>query len=268
MTRSSGPEITINDLTVDYPTSTGPVRALDGLSCSIKAGTITVVSGPSGSGKTTLLSCLAALLTPTSGSITVGSTQVHELTNKQKVEFRRRRVGIVFQAFNLLPSLTAEQNVMAPLLAAGSTRKQATIRAQVLLHRVGLSDRCDHRPGQLSGGQQQRVSLARALANDPDLLLADEPTANLDYANVDGVLSMFERLAEHGVTIVVATHDARIEPLADTVMSVSKPRASDDQPNEAFGLSPSALLVRRSEPFDQGPAIDLRSPEDVSIPTP
>ena len=177
------------------------------------AGSLVLLLGPSGSGKTTLLSCLAAILSPTAGAITFGDTDIAALAGNERTQFRRRTVGIVFQAFNLVPSLTATENVLAPLLAAGVARAPAAKRAAELIERVDLGHRRDFRPGELSGGQQQRVAIARALVHDPPLLLADEPTAHLDHAQVEGVLELLAGLMDGERVMVIATHDARVHAL-------------------------------------------------------
>lgn len=213
-------DLVVRDLVVEFDSGPYKVRPLDELSFTVPDGSLAVLLGPSGCGKTTLLSCLGGILTPTSGSITYGDLAISGLTPSQLTEYRQKDVGIVFQAFNLLPSLTATENVMAPLVAAGVGRSKSRARALELLERVGLSDRVNHLPGQLSGGQQQRVSLARALVHDAPLLIADEPTASLDYIQVETVLRLLRELAQEGRVIVVATHDDRLIPLADEIIEM------------------------------------------------
>ena len=167
-----------------------------------------------------MLSCLAGILTPTSGEIRLGGDVISGLGGAALTDYRRRTVGIVFQSFNLVPSLTATENVAAPLRAAGVTREAARQRAAGLLEEVSLSDRATHYPSKLSGGQQQRVAIARALAHDPPIVLADEPTAHLDYVQVEAVLRLIRSLAEPGRSVVVATHDDRMLPLADVVIEM------------------------------------------------
>src|SRR5262249_46530086 len=168
-----------HNLVVEYSSGGNAIRPIDGLNLEVDAGSLTVLLGPSGCGKTTLLSCLGGLLTPTSGRITIGDVDVTALNRRAMSKYRRRHVGIVFQALHLLPSMTALENVRVPLRSAGHSRRAARQRAEELLIRVGLQDRMTHRPGDLSGGQQQRVAVARAIALDPPLILADEPTAHL-----------------------------------------------------------------------------------------
>src|SRR5512133_2275177 len=182
-----GADLAIRDLVIEYSSGGYRVRPIDGLNLDAGSGELVLLLGASGCGKTTLLSVCAAILTPTSGSVRVGDTEVVGLKGAALTEYRRKTVGIVFQAFNLVPSLTAVENVMVPLRAAGMPRKQAKARAIELLERVDLGERLDHRPSGMSGGQQQRVAIARALAHDPPVLLADEPTAHLDYIQVEGV---------------------------------------------------------------------------------
>jgi len=222
-------DLEINDLTVEYSSGGYVVRPIDGLQLHARSGEMVLLLGPSGCGKTTLLSCLAGILTPTAGRIRFGDTVVSDLSGDALTEYRRRTVGIVFQAFNLIPSLTALENVQVPLLAERSAGRTASNRAQTLLERVGLSDRTHHRPGDLSGGQQQRVAIARALAYDPPLLLADEPTAHLDYIQVDSVLRILREIAEPGRVVVVATHDDRMVPLADRVVELAPKTAVNEE---------------------------------------
>lgn len=245
-------DLRISDLVIEYTTGSGePIRPIHGLSLEIPAGSLVVVLGPSGCGKTTLLSCLGGILSPTSGQIQFGATDVTALSRREITSYRRRTVGIVFQAFNLVPSLTALENVMVPMWAAGWTQWSATERARDLLTRVGLADRTHHRPGQLSGGQQQRVAVARALALDPPLILADEPTAQLDLVRAGEVVQLLRVLAAGDRVVVVATHDTRIVPLADIVIQLS-PTTAPARPKQApVRLGPGAVLL------EQGTVEDL-----------
>jgi putative ABC transport system ATP-binding protein len=220
-------DLVVIDLTVEYSSADYIIRPLDRFSMRAGDGSLVLLCGPSGCGKTTLLSCLGAMLHPSAGSIRHGNTDITTLSGPALTDFRRHGVGIVFQAFNLVPSLDATENVMVPLRAAGLSRSKARERAVELLRRVGLGDRMHHRPGDLSGGQQQRVAIARALALDPPLLLADEPTAHLDYVQVEGVLRLIRSLAEPGRVVIVSTHDDRMLPLADQVIELA-PRAGLD----------------------------------------
>lgn len=210
--------IIVDQLVVEYVTEGYRIRALDALTFKAPPGEIVALLGPSGSGKTTLLSCLAGILTPTSGRIEVNGLDLTALTVSALNDYRRTQVGIVFQAFNLIPSLTARENVAAPLLAAGVKARAALARADELLDVVGMADRTRHRPGQLSGGQQQRVAIARALVHDPPVVLADEPTANLDYVQAEAIVGLLRDLRAQGRTILISTHDQRIVPIADAVV--------------------------------------------------
>jgi putative ABC transport system ATP-binding protein len=217
------PALRIEDLTIEYVQAGYTVRPVDGMN-EAADGELVLLLGPSGSGKTTLLLCLAGLLSPTSGRVAVGDTEVTALDGPVLAEYRRNGVGIVFQAFNLIPSLTARENVAAPMRLAGTRRRDANARAEQLLELVGLKDRMRHRPGELSGGEQQRVAIARALVHDAPLIVADEPTAHLDYVQVETVLNLIRQLAVFGRLLIVATHDDRLTPLADRVIDLTPER--------------------------------------------
>ena len=238
----------VRDLTVEYVSGGYTIRPIDKLSFEAKDGELVVLLGPSGCGKTTLLSALAGLLRPTSGEITYTTSDVGELRHHELREYRRHTAGIIFQAFNLIPSLTARGNVMVPLRIDGMSRRDARSRAGELLELVGLGERASHRPSQMSGGQQQRVAIARALAHDPPLLLADEPTAHLDHVQVEGVLRLLRSLAAPGRTIVVATHDDRVTQLADRVIELSPDfDGQPEQPPEELYLSPGTILYEMGD---------------------
>jgi len=238
-------------LVVEYASGSNTIRPIDGLNLELEPGSLTILLGPSGCGKTTLLSCLGGLLTPTSGRITVGDVNVTALNRRAMTQYRRHQVGIVFQAFNLVPSLTALENVLVPLRAAGVSRRAARERAQELLTRVGLQDRMTHRPGDLSGGQQQRVAVARAIALDPPLILADEPTAHLDYLQVEEMLRLIRELATGDRMVVVATHDPRLLPLADRVIEMAPATTLVNRAHETIQLEAGTVL------FEQGALSDL-----------
>ena len=199
-------DLAVQDLTIEYTSGDYTLRPVDELSFRVPSGSLALLLGPSGCGKSTLLSCLAGILTPSGGTIMAGETDVTALRGKELADYRRATVGIVFQAFNLIPSLSALENVAAPMRVSGQ-RAGRHARAVELLERVGLADRIRHRPGQLSGGQQQRVAIARAIVGKPIVLLADEPTGNLDSAMGDEVMGILEKLNREGTTIVMVTHD-------------------------------------------------------------
>jgi putative ABC transport system ATP-binding protein len=235
-------DLVINQLTVEYDTGSYPVRPLDQFTTTVPDGSLAVLLGPSGCGKTTLLSCLSGILTPTSGSIRYGKVEITGLSSRELTRYRQQDVGIVFQAFNLVASLRAVENVMAPLRAAGVGPSESRQRAEQLLTDVGLGERMDHRPSQLSGGQKQRVSLARALAHDPPLIIADEPTASLDYVQVEGVLRLLRELAAPGRVVVVATHDDRLLPLADDIVEMTPKFRDEGDEVPVTYLEPGELL--------------------------
>lgn len=198
------------DLNKIYPMGETEVRALSGLNVSIPAGSFTVIMGPSGSGKSTLLYLIGGLDWPTSGNILVGGEEIATMDENALAEYRRNKVGFIFQSFNLVANMTAEANVAFPLRFAGVKKKARVERAEVLMEQVGLKDRIGHKPTELSGGQQQRVAIARALINDPPLILADEPTGNLDSTSGMAIINLLDQLRQAGKTILIATHDPRM----------------------------------------------------------
>src|SRR5246500_4900570 len=238
-------DLSIQDLVVEYSSGGYALRPINGLNLDVAAGSLVILLGPSGCGKTTLLSCLGGILRPKSGAIKVGGVNVTTLDGRALAKYRRDDVGIVFQAFNLVPSLTALENVMVPLRAGGMSRAASRQRAEELLARVNLAERMKHRPGDLSGGQQQRVAVARAIALEPPLILADEPTAHLDFIQVEEVLRLIRSLAEGERVVVVATHDSRILPMADHVIELAPAVASMNRPPETVRLEAGDLLFEQ-----------------------
>jgi len=206
--------IEIADLKKVYVMGEEEVPALAGVSLSIARGEYVAVIGPSGSGKSTLMNILGGLDRPTSGTYGFEGEDVGDFSDDELADFRRRRIGFVFQSFQLLPRLTALQNVELPMIYAGVGRSERRARATELLERVGLGSRMGHKPTQLSGGQQQRVAIARSLANRPDLLLADEPTGALDTHTGEEVLKLFGELNADGLTLAVVTHDPEVAEMA------------------------------------------------------
>jgi len=201
-----------------YPTGTTAVSALDGVTLEVRRGEFLAVMGPSGSGKSTLLNILAGLERPTRGSIVVDGVDLSAMNEVTLASYRREKVGMIFQAFNLLPRYRVVENVALPLVFAGIPREQRLARARAVLDRLGMGPRADHRPSQLSGGEMQRTAIARALVTDPSLLLADEPTGNLDSANGEALLAVLEELHARGQTVVLVTHDAGIASHAQRVV--------------------------------------------------
>ncbi|HEX7945356.1 MAG TPA: ABC transporter ATP-binding protein [Phenylobacterium sp.] len=206
--------IEIKDLRKVYIMGEEEVPALAGVSLGITRGEYVAVIGPSGSGKSTLMNILGGLDRPTSGQYTFEGEDVAHFSDDQLADFRRRRIGFVFQSFQLLPRLTALQNVELPMVYAGLPPAERHARAAELLERVGLGARKSHKPTQLSGGQQQRVAIARSLANRPDLLLADEPTGALDTKTSEDVLELFSELNREGLTLAIVTHDPEVAVVA------------------------------------------------------
>ncbi len=255
-------DLSVQNLVVEYSSGGYAVRPLDGFSLDVAAGSLVILLGPSGCGKTTLLSCLGGILRPTDGAIKFGNVDVTSLDAKGLSKYRRETVGIVFQAFNLVPSLTALENVMVPLRSAGMSRHAAHERAEQLLARVGLEDRATHRPSDLSGGQQQRVAVARAIALDPPLILADEPTAHLDFIQVEEVLRLIRELASGDRMVVVATHDSRILPLADRVVELVPDFAESNRPPSTVRLESGDVLF---EEGTMGDCIYVVSEGEVEI---
>jgi putative ABC transport system ATP-binding protein len=213
------PAIETHDLHLHYGKGSTAVRALDGVDLTIGEGEMVAIMGASGSGKSTLLHVVGALESPTSGTVSVGGRHYEGLDDKALTELRRDHIGFVFQFFNLLPSLTAEENVTLPAVIAKRHDSEIRARARELIARVGLADRADHLPAELSGGQQQRVSIARALLLSPELVLADEPTGNLDSKSGHEVLRVLRELNEQeGHTVVMVTHDPAAAAVAERIL--------------------------------------------------
>jgi putative ABC transport system ATP-binding protein len=220
--------IQIEDLTKTYVMGEEIVTALDGVSLSIFRGEIIAIIGPSGSGKSTLMNILGGLDRPSRGRYRFEGDEVAHFSDDQLADFRNRRIGFVFQSFQLLPRLSALQNVDLPMVYSGAAPRARRERAAELLERVGLGSRMGHRPNQLSGGQQQRVAIARSLANQPDLLLADEPTGALDSATGIEVLALFQKLNTEGLTVVLVTHDRGVADAARRRIAFRDGRVTED----------------------------------------
>jgi putative ABC transport system ATP-binding protein len=232
---NASPLISLCNVTRKFPAPGGSFTALDDVSLTIDKGAFAVVMGQSGSGKSTMLGLLSGIDRPTSGSVTVGDTAVNQLSERDMSAWRGKAVGIVFQFFQLLPTLTAAENVMLPMDFCSTwpvaERRQ---RALALLDRLGIADQADKFPSKLSGGQQQRAAIARALANEPDVLLADEPTGNLDSRTAASILELFASLAQEGQTVVMVTHETSALALASRAITLSDGRiTSDERPANA-----------------------------------
>jgi putative ABC transport system ATP-binding protein len=227
------PAVVASAVTREYGEGESAVHALRGVSLEVPVGQFTAVMGPSGSGKSTLMHLLAGLDTPTKGTVHIGGEDITKMSDKQLTKLRRRHIGFVFQQFNLLPTLTAEENILLPLSIAG--RKPASDVVDSLIERVGLGGRLDHRPSELSGGQQQRVAIARALVSQPTVLFADEPTGNLDSTSGAEVLSLLREAVElDGQTTLMVTHDPLAASIADRVLFLADGRVVADlaEPSE------------------------------------
>jgi putative ABC transport system ATP-binding protein len=214
-----------------YDSGAIQVEALRDIDLVVRPREFVAIVGPSGSGKSTLLNLVGCLDTPTAGSYRLDGEEVAELDVDQLADIRNRKVGFVFQNFNLLPQITAYENIEMPLLFKGAGTRERRERVEELLAQVGLSDRGHHKPTELSGGQMQRVAVARALACDPALILADEPTGNLDTSSGQDVMGLFERLAEQGRTIVLITHDAALARRTKRIVRIQDGRIVEDRPN-------------------------------------
>jgi putative ABC transport system ATP-binding protein len=225
----SEPIIRIRDLTRHYEMGTETVQALRGVSLDIGRNEYVAIMGPSGSGKSTMMNMIGCLDTPTSGEYWLNGQEVSKLTDDQLARVRNKEIGFVFQTFNLLPRATSLHNVELPLVYAGVSAKERRNRATAALRRVGLGDRMDHRPNELSGGQRQRVAIARALVNEPSILLADEPTGNLDSTTSEEIMQVFSELHRQGQTVIMVTHEADIAAHAERTVVLRDGRVETDR---------------------------------------
>jgi putative ABC transport system ATP-binding protein len=233
----AAPVIALHDVRKVYRSGSLEVEALRGVSLDIGHGEYVAVMGPSGSGKSTLMHIVGCLDVPTDGSYRLAGEDVGAMSEDELADVRNRRIGFVFQQFNLLPSLTALRNVELPLAYAGVPRHERRERAVAALDRVDLGDRVEHRPGELSGGQQQRVAVARALVTEPDLILADEPTGNLDSASTQDMLGLLRDLHATGRTIVLITHEAEVAAQARRVVRFRDGQVVEDAPTAAGSIA-------------------------------
>ncbi|NUR89729.1 MAG: ABC transporter ATP-binding protein [Nonomuraea sp.] len=252
---SGNPVLRVRGLRVEYPGEAGPVHALRGVDLDVPRSSFVAIMGPSGSGKTTLLHSAAGLQRPTSGSVELDGQDLGALDQTGLARLRRRRVGFVFQSFNLLPALSATDNVELPLRL--DSRPADPGRTASLLARVGLGNRGGHRPDQLSGGQKQRVAVARALITDPEVVFADEPTGALDIRSAREVLRLLRELADHGQTIIMVTHDPVAASYSDAVLFLADGRIVDrlHRPTAQQVAGRMAVLVESAEQAANGAAV-------------
>jgi putative ABC transport system ATP-binding protein len=240
--------IVAEDLSKVYELGGQELRALDHVSVSVAQGELVAIMGASGSGKSTLMNILGCLDRPTSGRYILSGRDVSQLGRSQLAQVRNRTIGFVFQSFNLLARTTAQENVELPLVYAGVSRSERTLRSRAALERVGLADRMDHLPSQLSGGQQQRVAIARAIVNEPKLLLADEPTGNLDSKTSESVMALFQELWQVGLTIAFVTHDSDVAAYASRVLVIHDGHILSDQRQTPVLANPLLVPTRPAAP--------------------
>lgn len=269
----------VTDLYRIYRMGQEKIAAVDGISLQVEAGEILCLQGPSGSGKSTLLHMMAGLDRPSKGSIVIGKTHIEKLGENQLALFRQRHIGFIFQSYYLIPTLTAIENVTLPLMFCGMSHKKRSRKARELLEAVGLKDRMYHKPNQMSGGQQQRVSIARAFANDPKIVFADEPTGNLDTHTTYEMMNLMTRLArDRNQTLIIVTHDMEISEYASRIVKIrdgriegillhDKPRGAappppteDGAPEEPLAVNDTANVQRAAD----GMAEESRTADDTA----
>jgi len=219
--------IDLKDIYKIYQMGSTQINALDGLECKIEKGEYVALMGPSGSGKSTLMNIIGCLDTPTRGVYSLNGTNVSDMTDDDLASIRNVEIGFVFQSFNLLPRKSAIENVSLPLVYAGVSKKERIERAQTVLEKVGLGDRADHKPNELSGGQRQRVAIARALINNPSIVLADEPTGNLDSKSSLEIMNLFNEIHQDGNTVVMVTHEEDIAKYAKRTIRMIDGKLAD-----------------------------------------
>ncbi len=241
------PLIDIDDITKIYQMGSEEVRALDGVTLDVEEGEYMAIMGPSGSGKSTLMNMIGCLDTPTSGTYFLNGANVGTMTDDELAEIRNREIGFVFQTFNLLPRVDCMQNAELPLIYAGMPRAERRERAAEALRNVGLGDRMDHRPNELSGGQRQRVAVARALVNRPSIILADEPTGNLDTETGDEIMRLFEALYRQGNTLLVVTHEEEIAHHARRIIRLRDGKLVNDDKVDRPALEGIEITVGQME---------------------
>lgn len=220
--------IKLRDITRNFPLGNEVVKVLKGIDLDIERGEYVALMGPSGSGKSTLMNLLGCLDTPTSGNYELNGKDVSNMTDDELAEIRNKEIGFVFQTFNLLPRTTALENVALPMIYAGKTKRERIERATEVLADVGLADRMDHKPNQLSGGQRQRVAVGRALVNNPTIILADEPTGNLDSKTSDEIMNLFNQIHAAGNTVILVTHEEAIAENAHRIIRLRDGKIESD----------------------------------------
>ena len=220
--------IDLKNIIRNFQLGSQTVHVLKGIDLTIKKGEYVALMGPSGSGKSTLMNLLGCLDTPTSGSYLIANRDVSKMNDNQLADVRNKEIGFVFQTFNLIPRQTALQNVALPLVYAGEKKEQRISRAKKVLDEVGLSDRITHKPNQLSGGQRQRVAIARALVNSPSIILADEPTGNLDSTTSNEIMKLFEEIHKNGNTLIIVTHEEEIAQHANRIIRLKDGEIESD----------------------------------------
>ena len=248
--------IDIRDITKVYEMGEEKVHALSGVSLGVERGEYVAIMGPSGSGKSTLMNLIGCLDTPSSGSYILNGKEVARMTDDDLAAIRNQEIGFVFQTFNLLPRTSAVQQVELPLVYGGLSRKERRERAVKALHAVGLQDRMAHTPNEMSGGQRQRVAIARALINDPSILLADEPTGNLDSQTGAEIMALFDELNARGNTIVLVTHEEDIAAHARRIVRLKDGKIRDDPVNDRYvpgAARAAASGWKTAEPASVGP---------------
>ena len=228
--------VELRDVSKIYHLGGEEIRALNGINCDIESGEFISIIGPSGSGKSTLMHILGCLDSPTHGTIRLDGTMIHDATARELATIRNRKIGFVFQFFNLLPKLNVLQNVELPMVYSGVSAKERRERAMHTLQTVGLENRSKHRPSQLSGGQQQRVAIARALVNSPKIVFADEPTGNLDSHTGEAILNLFRSLSSQGRTIILVTHDPEIAAVTPRRIEIRDGKISERVDPKLAGL--------------------------------
>lgn len=226
--------IKIRNITRDFPLGSETVKVLKGIDLDIERGEYVALMGPSGSGKSTLMNLLGCLDTPTSGSYELNGKDVSSMSDDELAEIRNKEIGFVFQTFNLLPRTTALENVALPMIYAGASKAARTERAKEVLSNVGLADRMDHKPNQLSGGQRQRVAVGRALVNSPSIILADEPTGNLDSKTSVEIMNLFNEIHKAGNTVILVTHEEDIADNAHRIIRLRDGKVESDTRKEVI----------------------------------